>query len=98
MTLLRRPIAAKAPQLRRSVGSRPPVMRSTAVRNTEPSSTRTATMVNGGSAVTATALKKNEPPQSSDRKSSSPHSVGVMVRLTIAGILEGSLLGLRAIP
>ncbi len=84
-TLLRTPIAAKAAHMRRSPGTRRPVARTTRKSIAAPRLTRTATMVSGGRAVTAMAMKKNEPPHSIDRAMSRPHSVAVMVRLMAGG-------------
>ena len=84
-TLLRTPIAAKVAHIRRSSGNRRPVARTIRKSNADPSVTRTATMVSGGSAVTAMAMKKNEPPHSIDSATSRPHSVAVMVRLMAGG-------------
>ena len=42
--------------------------------------TLAATIVNGGRPLTATPMKKNEPPHMSDSSSNSPHSVAVIAR------------------
>ena len=42
--------------------------------------TRAATIVSGGNSFTATPMKKNEPPQSSESSNSRPHSLEVIGR------------------
>ena len=70
-----------AAQTRPSRGMATPRRRLTASRSRAARPTRSATMVKGGSSRTARAVKKNEPPQSTDRASSMAHSSGPMLRL-----------------
>ena len=49
--------------------------RASGSRNAAANATRTSTMVNGGSSLTATPTKKKEPPHSTDSASSSSHCV-----------------------
>ena len=85
ITLLRSPAPRKAAHTRPSLGIRCPASRSTASRISAPSATRATTTVNTGSAATATALKKKDPPHTADRATSIAHSRGVIGRLIRAG-------------
>jgi hypothetical protein len=83
-TLLRSPIPRNAAQVLPSRGIRTPSTRSAARSIAAASPTRSATMVNGGSAFTAMPVKKNEPPHSTDKASSIAHSAAVIARLRFA--------------
>jgi len=86
MTLLSRPMPKKAAQSRTPRGIRCPVARTTTWRIKAARPTRRTTMVNGGSSFTAIPVKKNDPPQSTERASSKAHSRAVMLLLIEAAI------------
>ena len=79
MTLLRRPMPAKASQ-RPWIARCWPVTTAASWRARAASATRARTRVRGGNSATATATNRNEPPHSTERTASSAHSVGVIVR------------------
>ena len=54
-----------------------------------------ATIVNGGKALTATPMKKNEPPHISENTSSNPHSVAVIARCALGSSQLSRLLRFR---
>ncbi len=66
-TLLSSPMPRKAAQTPGEPGMREPLAWMTAKRMTAASTTLQATTVRTGKSFTATALKKNEPPQRTDR-------------------------------
>jgi hypothetical protein len=55
--------------------------------------TRAATIVSGGNSFTATPTKKNEPPQTSESRSSRPHSLEVIGRCWTLDIWERLIHG-----
>jgi hypothetical protein len=55
--------------------------------------TRAATIVSGGNSFTATPTKKNEPPQTSESRSSKPHSLEVIGRCWTLDIWERLIHG-----
>lgn len=90
MALLSRPIPKKDAQTRPR-GRRSRRSPSTARRISAASTRRDTTTVSTGSSRTATALKKNAPPQIAARRTSIAHSVGVIWRW-----VTGDILRLRA--
>ena len=72
--LLRKPIPKNASHTRRSFGSDRPIMRINTTKASAASPTRSVTILKGGNSRTAMPLKKNEPPQRTERTRSIAHS------------------------
>ncbi len=70
---------AKASHIRGSRGIHCPMARMTTCRVRAARPTRSIMMVSGGSSLTATPMKKNDPPHSTERMSSMAHSLAPMV-------------------
>jgi hypothetical protein len=84
-TLLRKPMLTKATQILPLRGIRAPVT-ATAIHSIAAARpTRTTTTVKVGSSLTATPLKKNDPPHRADRATRSSHSSAVMERFCSQG-------------
>lgn len=64
----------KAPQAALPRGRRPTMIQCSGISSRAARATRASTMVSGGSSRTATPAKKNEPPQSTERRTSSAQS------------------------
>ncbi len=88
MALLRRPMPKKAAQARAVCGILRPRSGMTAFRINAASPTRRRTRVSGGRAESATRVKKNDPPQSTERLSSIAHSDADIVRFTGGGMAD----------
>ena len=70
----------KATQTSPSRGIRRPSARTTTFRMRAARPRRSTTIVKGGNSLTAIPVKKNEPPQSMERKISIARSAGTVVR------------------
>ena len=86
-TLLRMLITTNGIHSVRVAGRRSPTARTSGSRKAAASATRASTMVKAGSSFTATPTKKNEPPQRTDKTSSSSHWVRDM---SVRGAIRGA--------
>ncbi len=75
MTLFIRPMTASAAHTPALAGTDCPVSSRAGHRRSAATPTRSSMMVSGGNPSTATLMKKNEPPHSTESTSSSAHSV-----------------------